>query len=255
MRYFLAIILFLCISQLWASEIQPGLVLEKAPIKPGDIHSIKRGAKFFATNCISCHTMVYLRYNTIAKEAGITYEKMPINVKEWPYGIKPPDLSLEADVRGVNWIYTYLHSFYQDSSRPTGVNNLIMPDTAMPNMVGPYQGEQVRVETPMPDLLHQYQWYDLVKLTKQGSMTPEAFDATITDLVNFLGYAAAPYQIEQHQIGFWVIAFLAVLFFLMYLLKREYWRDVKKHKRHIAARSSFRTEGEGPRPTPHEIPH
>ena len=79
--------------------------------------------------------MIYLRYDKIAQEAGITYEKMPINVKTWPYGVTPPDLSLEADVRGVDWIYTYLHSFYQDSSRPTGVNNLLVPNTAMPDIV------------------------------------------------------------------------------------------------------------------------
>lgn len=202
------------------------------PPLAGNMASIKRGAKFVATNCMSCHTMVYLQYNKVAQEAGIDYAKMPIHVSNWPYGVQPPDLSLEADVRGVDWIYTYLHSFYQDPSRPTGVNNLVLPNTAMPDIVAPYQGEQLLVMHPIPDLLHHYQWYDLVVLAKQGSMTPEQFDTTTNDVVNFLVYAAEPFRHEQRKIGWWVLGFLIVLFVLMYLLKREYWKDVKKRDKH-----------------------
>lgn len=231
MRYILAILLTLFSTQIWAeAQSFDGLVLATAPIKRNDMKSVRRGAKFFATNCMSCHTLIYLRYNKLAQNAGITYEKMPVNVKTWPYGVTPPDLSLEASVRGVDWIYTYLHSFYQDSSRPTGANNLLVPNTAMPDQVLAYQGEQKLVLNPMSDLLHHLEWYDLVQLTKQGSMTPEEFDATITDLVNFLAYAAEPFHEEQQEIGKWVLVFLGILFVMMYLLKREYWKDVKKHR-------------------------
>lgn len=232
MRYLLAVLLMIVSLQGWAEGVSiEGLKLATAPIDRTDMASIKRGAQFFATNCMSCHTLIYLRYDKVAQEAGITYEKMPINVKTWPYGVTPPDLSLEADVRGVDWIYTYLHSFYPDPSRPTGANNLLVHNTAMPNIVGPYQGIQALVETPMYDLLHQVQWYDLLKLTKQGTMSPEDFDGTIADLVNFLAYAAQPYHIEQVKIGKWVLGFLVLLFVLMYLLKVEYWKDIKEHKK------------------------
>jgi len=228
----LAFFSFTLCALAWAVELPvEGLQLAEVTINSSDVASIKRGASFFATNCLSCHTLVYLRYDKLAHEAGITYEKMPINVKNWPNGVTPPDLSLEANVRGVDWVYTYLHSFYQDSTQPMGVNNLLVPNTAMPGIVVPYQGEQVRVEHPIEDWLHHMRWYDVLKLTKQGSMTPEQFDATMTDLVNFLAYAAEPYRAEQHAIGWWVLAFLVVLFVLMYLLKREYWKDVKKHRR------------------------
>ena len=230
-RYILAIIcLFFSIS-LWAQEASfPGLQLAKAPIDRTDIASIKRGAKFFATNCMSCHTLIYLRYDKLAEDAGISYDKMPVNVTNWPYGVKPPDLSLEASIRGVDWLYTYLHSFYEDSTRPTGVNNLLVPHTAMPAILVPYQGQQILVERPTLDLFQQVEWYDLVKLVKQGIMTPEQFDATTADVVNFLAYAAEPYRIEQERIGWWVLGFLIILFIMMYLLKREYWKDVKKYK-------------------------
>lgn len=230
MRYILVFILTLFSFNIWAEELPEGLVLSKAPINQSDVESIKRGAKFFASNCMVCHTMIYLRYDTLAQDAGVTYSKMPINVKNWPNGITPPDLSSEADVRGVDWIYTYLHSFYQDPSRPTGVNNLLFPGTAMPAILAPFQGDQVLVKKTMPDLLGHVRWYDLVKLTRQGSMTPEQFDATVADIVNFLAYASEPYRAEQHKIGWWVLGFLVVLFVLMYKLKREYWKDVKKHK-------------------------
>lgn len=234
MRYILAILLIVFSTHGWAEGegATSGLELAQAPIDQNDMASIKRGAKFFATNCMSCHTMVYLRYDKVAQEAGITYDKMPINVKTWPYGVTPPDLSLEASIRGVNWIYTYLHSFYQDPARPTGANNLLVPETAMPAILSPYQGQQTLAKgKPEAGIfLYNVEWYDLLVLTQQGTMSPEEFDATIADLVNFLGYAAEPYRIEQHRIGWWVLGFLAILFVLTYFLKKEYWKDVKKHK-------------------------
>ncbi|MBA3661230.1 MAG: cytochrome c1 [Gammaproteobacteria bacterium] len=233
MRCLIAILLFLGSATLWAEESAfPGLVVTEAPINRADIESIKRGAKFFSTNCMSCHTLVYLRYNKLAAEAGITLAKMPINVKNWPYGVTPPDLSLETEIRGPDWIYTYLHSFYKDTTRPTGSNNLMLPNTAMPNILAPYQGEQVlTTHKQSPGILYgDLQYYSYLELTKQGSMTPEQYDAAITDVVNFLAYAAEPYYLEQHRIGWWVLGFLALLFPLMLMLKREYWKDVKRRK-------------------------
>lgn len=231
MRRIFIIFLIFFSCHVMAEEGSANLVLAKAPIDQSDVVSIKRGATFFATNCMSCHTLIYLKYDKIAEEAGITYDKMPVNVKTWPFGVKPPDLSLETDIRGVDWIYTYLHSFYVDPSRPTGVNNLLVRNTAMPDMLAPYQGEQKLISgQPETAIFKQWQWYDLIELTKQGSMKPEQFDATITDLVNFLAYAAEPFAEQQHRIGLWVLGFLVILFVMMYLLKREYWKDVKKHK-------------------------
>lgn len=228
-KYVLVILLFF-LKVAFAQDSIP-IALESAPVNSQDVQSIKRGAKFFATNCMVCHSLIYLRYNSLAKEAGITYEKMPLNVKTWPFGIKPPDLSLEANVRGADWIYTYLHSFYLDPSRPTGFNNLIFPNTVMSNIVASYQGQQIRLadnQLSHGKYTHQLQWYDVLVLQTQGSMTPEEFDKTIADVVNFLVYAADPYAGEQHRMGWWVVGFLFILFILSYLLKKSYWKDVKK---------------------------
>src|SRR3546814_7398342 len=45
---------------------------------------------------------------------------------QW-FGKMPPDLSVITRVRGGDWIFTYLTSFYQDESRPLGWNNTLFP--------------------------------------------------------------------------------------------------------------------------------
>lgn len=226
-KYFLWLLLLLLPVAVLADESL--VALEHAPVNLHDLDSIKRGAKTFSTICMSCHTLVYLRYNKLAQSAGIVYEKMPLNFK-LPDGTHPPDLSLEADVRGVDWIYTYLHSFYTDSTRPTGFNNLLVPNTMMPDMIAAYRGKQIlSADKALSQTLnHTWQWYDLLTLQQQGTVTPQEFDAMIVDVVNFLAYASEPYYLEQTRIGWWVIAFLSVFFVLAYLLKREYWKDIKR---------------------------
>lgn len=214
----------------WAAELPENMVLSKAHIDRNDIASIKRGGKFFAGNCITCHTLKYLKYDKIAQEVGVTYDKMPFNIKQWPNGITPPDLSLEANVKGVDWIYTYLHSFYKDTSRPTGVNNLLVPNTGMSNILGPYQGEQILIDDPdsVGVYSHEVEWYSLVELVKDGTMSPEEFNQLTLDLTNWLAYASEPYYMEQHSLGKWVLAFLVLFTILAYFLKKEYWKDVKR---------------------------
>src|SRR6185312_16828577 len=121
MRYLLILLMIFSVG-LAAHAEELTIELEKVHIDLHDKKSIERGAKFFATTCMACHTLIYLRYDKVAQRAGITYEKMPTQVKTWPFNVTPPDLSLEANVRGADWIYTYLHSFYVDPGRPTGFN-------------------------------------------------------------------------------------------------------------------------------------
>lgn len=230
MKKFFFIVLCLLITCAWSEE-EMSLTLDEPNVNLFNIASIKRGAKFFATNCMICHTMVYMRYNNLAKEAGVLYERMPLNIKAWPFNIKPPDLSLEANIRGTAWIYTYLHSFYSDPARPTGYNNLLMPNTAMPGILAPFQGKQVLASdlpTSRTIYLPDYHWYDFLVLENQGMMSPQQFDETMNDVINFLAYAANPYQASQQISGIFVIAFLLVFFILAYLLKKSYWRNLGK---------------------------
>jgi ubiquinol-cytochrome c reductase cytochrome c1 subunit len=45
--------------------------------------------------------------------------------------------------------------------------------------------------------------------------------------VNFIEYIGEPIQTKRRDLGVWVILFLLVFTGFAYLLKKEYWKDVK----------------------------
>lgn len=205
---------------------QPAIVLEKVNTDIRDSESIMRGAKFFAANCMVCHTMKYLEHDPVAEKAGITLAKMPLKQKEWWMGVVPPDLSLMARQKGPNWLYTYFHSFYKDDTRPTGYNNLVLKNSNMMNIFAALQGVQVLVPV-YKTVLSSPHYYSILQLVNAGSMTPEEFSATMTDLVNFLVYASEPTKLQRERLAPYVLGFLIILFIFAYLLKKIYWKDVQ----------------------------
>ena len=44
------------------------------------------------------------------------------------------DLTLISRAKKPEYLYTYLRTFYQDDSRPYGVNNLVYPNVGMPHV-------------------------------------------------------------------------------------------------------------------------
>ena len=85
--------------------------------------------------------------------------------------IGAPDLTLRTRVRGDEWIYTYLRTFYEDPTQTSGSNNLVYVGTAMPNVLAGLQGNQALDKDGK-----------LLNVT-EGSMTQEEFDNSIKDLV------------------------------------------------------------------------
>mgnify|MGYP000435193597 CR=1 FL=1 len=67
------------------------------------------------------------------------------------FGAAPPDLTLVARVRGVDWLYSYLRAFYLDDTRPFGVNNLVFPNVGMPHVLWELQGWQKPVYKTVTD--------------------------------------------------------------------------------------------------------
>ena len=61
----------------------------------------------------------------------------------------------------------------------------------------------------------------------EGQLSQKEYEQEITDLVNFLTYVSEPAQLERYSIGLWVMIFLVFFAFITYLLKIEYWRDIK----------------------------
>jgi len=137
----------------------------------------------------------------------------PLDGKHW-FGQTPPDLTLVARVRGVDWIYTYLRSFYKDDKRPFGVNNLVFPEVGMPDVLADLQGMQAKTEDGE------------LELVKGGKLSPQEFDDAVRDLVNFLAYSGEPVRLEREALGVRVLVFLVLFFILAYFLKKEYWKDV-----------------------------
>lgn len=252
------IIAFCCIAHINnALAEDTGIKLDKAPIDSSDYASLQRGAKEFINSCQGCHSLKYTRYKSLAEGIGITDEEgavladvvkanllfstdkitdpvlsaMPAQDAESWFGKAPPDLSLVSRSRGVDWLYTYMRSFYKDLSKPWGVNNLVFPDVAMPHVLLNLQG----VQEPI------YQEQEVVvdgekiikkevvglKLAKLGTLNPAEYDKLVADLVNFLSYVGEPVKLERERIGVFVLGFLFIFLIFAYLLKREFWKDIK----------------------------
>jgi ubiquinol-cytochrome c reductase cytochrome c1 subunit len=213
----------------------------------GNTASLQRGARNFVNYCLGCHTAKYVRYNRVAADLGLTEKQLtenlmftgerpfdtmlngmnPEDAKRW-FGVQPPDLSLIARSRGTDRVYSFLRSFYVDPTRPTGVNNLVLPGAAMPNVLWELQGAQDIVwEGRMDAQGNASKQFKEFKSLSPGKLSPEEFDGFVRDTVNFLDYIAEPIQLERQSLGYRVVAFLLFFTLLAYLLKKEYWTDVK----------------------------
>ncbi len=233
--------------------------LDKVDVDLSDKAALQDGARTFANYCMGCHGAEYQRYERVATDLGIPEDVMMENLvftgakigdhmktgmqandaKVW-FGAAPPDLTLVARVRGEDWLYTYLRTFYEDPARPYGVNNKVFPNVGMPNVLSELQGRQVigckqvqivedgkKVFDPLTGAPVTDEACDqLTIVPKTGSLSEAEFDEKIKNLVSFLAYSANPVKLESQRIGTYVLLFLAFFFVFAYLLKREYWKDV-----------------------------
>jgi ubiquinol-cytochrome c reductase cytochrome c1 subunit len=151
---------------------------------------------------------------------------------EW-FGKAPPDLSLVGRSRGPDWIFNFLTTFYADpASHQTGVNNLQLPGTAMPHVLASVQGVQNAVwrdvehkgEDGKPVSNREFEKFEPGVV---GGLSPEQYDGFVRDTVNFLQYASDPTQLERQGLGIWVVLFLLMFTGIAYMLKKEYWKDVR----------------------------
>ncbi len=207
--------------------------LESANVDLHDKASLERGLDMFQQYCSGCHSTQYQRYGRVAEDLGISIDDMrnkymfvegakigdlmenaisEVDAAKW-FGAAPPDLTLVARVRGEDWVYTYLKSFYKDDSRPFGVNNTIFPSVAMPHVLQGLQGLSVKQE-------------DGSFVTEGGKLSAEEYDQVVRDITGFLVYSADPVKLERERLGWWILGFLFIFFILAYFLKKEYWKDV-----------------------------
>lgn len=235
-----------------------------------DQASLQRGAKTYLNYCMGCHSLKYQRYQRTAVDLGIPVDLMMEhmvfessaqigslmgntmsvdNAKQW-FGSVPPDLTLYTMLKGgPEYLYTYMRVFYEDKTRPLGVNNLLYENVAMPHPLVELQGLQRKVCKQIPRLadhggemrdpltgdlimgeqcggdLIQRGFSPLELVEGTGSLTPEEYDQLIYDLANFLHYTADPSRLERERIGIYVLLFLAFFFVFTWLLGREYTKE------------------------------
>jgi ubiquinol-cytochrome c reductase cytochrome c1 subunit len=233
---------------------EQGYPLAEANADVSNLASLQRGARNFVNYCQGCHSAKYMRYSQIASDLALTeddvkanlmftgtriYDTMesvmpPAKARQW-FGNAPPDLSLIVRSRGADYVYTYLRSFYADPARPTGVNNAVLPGTAMPHVLAPLQGVQHARFGPAHDEagkpMVDPSGKPLMVLTalepgEPGDMPAAAFDSFVRDTVAFLEYVAEPHKAKRLSLGVWVVLFLLMFAAFCWFLYKEYWKDV-----------------------------
>jgi len=246
-----------------ASAAEGGIRLAPAPVDRLDEASLQRGARNFVNYCLTCHTAKYMRYNRLTdiglSEAQISNNLMfatdkigetmtvamtPAEGKSW-FGAAPPDLTVEARIRGRDWLYNYLLGFYRDEKSATGWNNLVFPNVGMPHVLWQLSGINKLVETEYEDHekataaaiavkglsaiepLRENKFAVLqVAPDVPGTLSRVEYDTFVADLVNYMDYMAEPVRNRRIHLGIIVLLFLGVLFVFAYALKREYWKEL-----------------------------
>ncbi|MCB6183189.1 cytochrome c1 [Leeia sp. TBRC 13508] len=244
-----------CLTPLFAMANEGGPALDKFEVNTRDNVSLQRGAQTFVNYCLSCHSAQAMRFNGL-NEIGIPDQqikdnmlfagekvtdqmKVAMNPKDGKgfFGATPPDLSVIARARGADWLYTYLRSFYRDSSRPTGWNNVVFDKVGMPHVLWELQGEQHAVfkaeKNAEGQTVQVLEKLELVKpglltsIGKDGKANTADYDQKVGDLVNYLVWMGEPHRNLREQMGYAILFFLGVLLLpFVYFLKRDYWKEV-----------------------------
>lgn len=219
----MAAVVALCVAATSAQAAGGPVQLDSLPSqKISDKAAMQNGAKIFLEYCLGCHGLSAMRYSRLA-DIGMTEEQIKgvlppgakmgdyirtsmnrNDAKAW-FGAAPPDLSVTARSRsshsgaGTDWIYTFLRTYVEDPSRPTGWNNKTFVGVGMPHVL----------------------W------EMQKTKSPAEFDSAVGDLASFLNYVSEPSQFARRSAGIVVMIFLAIFFVIAWRLNKAYWKNVR----------------------------
>jgi len=231
-----------------------GIALDKAPDRSNNMAALQHGAKLFVNYCLNCHNASSMRYNRL-RDLGLTEEQIKANLlftgdkvgemmtttmnpkdaKAW-FGVVPPDLSVISRAKasgagtGSDYLYTYLRTFYKDDTRPTGWNNLVVNNVAMPHVLWELQGIQKvkmkEVADPHEEgkKIHQFDGFEEVT---PGTMKKLEYDTAVADLVGYMEWMAEPAAQTRKKLGVAVVLFMALFAFLAWRLNASFWKEVK----------------------------
>lgn len=229
-----------------------GMAWDKAPNHQNDLISLQNGAKLFVNYCLNCHAAAYMRYNRL-QDIGLTEQQIKTNLlfatdkvgetmkvaadpkqsKEW-FGANPPDLTVIARSRaafgqgsGADYLYTYLRTYYPDSTKATGWNNLAYPNVAMPHALWELQGNRQPVYGTVVEHGHEVKIFKAWEQVTPGTLTPLEYDQAVGDLVNYLQWMGEPAHNTRVRVGVWVLLFLGIFTVFAWRLNAAYWKDIK----------------------------
>ena len=234
-----------------AQASSEGIVWDKAPNLTNDLPALQHGAKLFVNYCLNCHSAAFMRYNRLA-DIGLSEQQIkdnllfttdkvgetmksaidPKQAKEW-FGANPPDLTLVARSRaghggtGADYLYTYLRTYYRDSTKATGWNNLAFPNVGMPHALWELQGDREPVFEKQGSHGHEVQVFKGWKQVSPGTMTPLQYDQAVGHLVGYMQWMAEPAQNSRVRVGVWVLLFLGMFTVFAWRLNAAFWKDVK----------------------------
>lgn len=231
-----------------------GHPLDKAPDRSTNMAALQHGAKLFVNYCLNCHSASSMRYNRL-KDLGLSEDQIKANLlfsgdkvgdmmttalapkdAKVFFGVVPPDLSVISRAKsssagsGGDYLYTYLRSFYKDDTRPTGWNNMVVPNVAMPHVLWQLQGIQTVKMAEEKDphdpakMVHKFVGFEQVT---PGTLNKLDYDTAMADLVGYMEWMAEPAQQTRKRLGVWVLLFLSVFSFLAWRLNASFWKEVK----------------------------
>ena len=259
MKKFFATITLALLPILGFASGGAGVELKHMTVDLHDNSSMQRGLQTFSNYCMGCHAAGYARYERAANDLGIPDDLFVANLlpagkkigdlmsnsmetadgKAW-FGAPPPDLTLIARVRGTDWVYSYLQAFYEDETRPWGVNNKVFPNVGMPNVLESLQGVRHLACTQAPahdehgkplfdtltgDALTEEQC-DVISQKTEGQLSEDEFEQVAYDLTNFLAYMGEPSRLQSEALGLKVLLFVILFGIFAFLLNKEYWREI-----------------------------
>lgn len=196
-----------------------------------DKDRLYRGYNVATQLCLSCHSFKYISHRNmmgagfseaevmkLAEDMGVDMNDKLISpldeeTAKATYGKVPPDLSVMNKARpgGASYVYALLTGYHE---APEGFD---LPAGTYYNTYFP--GHAIAMPAPIvgPDMV---EYHD---------DTAATVDQMARDVSYFMQWTAEPELPTRKHLGIYVLLYLIIFTVLAYWLKREIWRDVKKH--------------------------
>lgn len=196
-----------------------------------DKAQLQRGLQIYKQICSSCHSLHYVSINNLS-EIGYSKQQILLLAKQYklnghfpdPFpneataraannGAMPPDLSNIVNIRSKN-NFSYASGADYVASLLTGY------DSNSSGFINPYYYKSNRINMPPPLTDGAINYAD---------GTPQITEQYAQDVAAFLYWCANPHIIERKQLGFCVISFLFVVLLLLYVLKKDFYKQLYCH--------------------------